>query len=71
MDLNLSASNLLGQLLFGGIGFVAFVYGKKTDSMKPMLIGVALSVYPWFVKGDLWLYSIGIALTVSLFIFRD
>ena len=69
--LDLSASNLIGQLIFGGIGFVAFVYGKKTENIKILLVGVALSVYPWFVKGDLLLYTVGIALTVSLYFLRD
>ena len=64
-------SNLIGGFIFGSIGFVAFVYGKKMSSFKPMLIGVALSVYPYFVPGTVALYEIGTLLTASLYFFRD
>ena len=38
-----SGANLIGGLVFGSIGFVAFVYGKRMHIWKPMLIGLALS----------------------------
>lgn len=64
-------AELFVPLLFGTVGFAAFVYGKKATSWKPMVIGVALMVYPYFIENALLLYSIGIALCVSLFVFRD
>ena len=62
---------LVSGLLFGGIGFVAFMYGKRQASLKAMLIGVLLMVYPYFVANTLASYAIGILLTAALFIFRD
>jgi len=63
--------NLLGGLVFGSVGFVAFMYGKRQASIKVMVIGVALMVYPYFVANTLAMYAIGILLTASLFVVRD
>ena len=49
-------SALLGSLLFGAVGFVAFMYGKKMALWTPMVIGGALMVYPeteWIKAVDL------------------
>lgn len=63
--------NLIGGFLFGAIGFVALVYGKKQGSARPMVIGALLIGYPYFVSNTIALYVVGIILTASLFIFRD
>ena len=63
--------NLIGGFLFGAIGFVAFVYGKRQASARPMVIGALLISYPYFVSNTIALYVVGIILTASLFIFRD
>ena len=62
---------LVSGLLFGSIGFVAFMYGKRQASLKAMLIGVLLMVYPYFVSNTLASYAIGVALTAALFVVRD
>ena len=67
----MTAGNIIGGLVFGSIGFVAFVYGKKLSSFRALGIGVALMIYPYFVRSTVWLYVVGVALTVSLYFFRD
>jgi len=67
---NFSPSNLLAGLIFGSIGFVAFIYGKKIRSFRPMIIGIVLMIYPYFISGTLFLYLIGIVLTASLYFWR-
>ncbi len=69
--MNFSMVNIIAGLLFGGIGFAAFIYGKKESNLKPMVIGVALMIYPYFVESPIFVYAIGAALTAALFIFRD
>ncbi len=64
-------ANLFGQLAFGVIGFGAFMYGKKTGGLRAMLIGVGLMVFPYFIDPTWLLYTIGVALTAALFVFRD
>jgi hypothetical protein len=63
--------NLFASLLFGAIGLAAFVYGKRLGAIKPVVIGIALMAYPYFVSETWLLYGIGAALTASLFFFRD
>jgi hypothetical protein len=43
-------TNLVIDLIFGAIGFVAFYYGRKMELMAPVLIGIALMFYPMFVR---------------------
>jgi hypothetical protein len=68
---NMTAANLIGGLLFGSIGFVAFVYGKRLSLWRPMFLGLALMVFPYFVEATLPLYTIGSAGSVLLFFLRD
>ena len=66
-----SAPNLLAGLLFGSIGFVGFIYGKRTSRLKPMIIGLLLMAYPYFVENTLALCGIGLAGTAALFWLGD
>jgi hypothetical protein len=68
--LNLSAANLIGGFVFGSIGFVAFVYGKRMNLWKPMFLGIALMIYPYFISNDLAMIAIGAIGTVGLFFLR-
>ena len=67
---NFSAANLIGGLVFGSIGFVAFIYGKRMNLWKPMLLGIALMVYPYFVTDDVAMIAIGAIGTAGLFFLR-
>ena len=62
---------LFAGIVFGAIGMAAFVYGRKAGAMKPMLIGIALMVYPYFVSQTWLVYLIGCLLTGSLFLWRE
>ena len=57
-------------MLFGSIGFVAFIYGKRMHVWKPMFLGLALMAYPYFVENDIALFAIG-ASARGAFLFRD
>jgi predicted phage tail protein len=64
-------SNLFGSMLFGTIGFAAFIYGKKAMNWKPMVIGGALMGFTFFVSQTWLVYLLGAGLSAALFIFRD
>jgi hypothetical protein len=68
--LNLSAANLIGGFVFGSIGFVAFIYGKRMNLWKPMLLGIALMIYPYFISNDAVMIAIGAIGTAGLFFLR-
>ncbi len=73
-DLNFlmpSPGNLFGAILFGSIGMGAFVYGKKSGAIKPIIIGILLMIYPYFIPQTWLMYLAGSALTFSLYLFRD
>ena len=59
------------SFVFGGIGFVAFRYGRRMELFPPLVIGLALMVYPLFVASTVWLVAIGAALTLCLWLFRE
>lgn len=67
----LSFANLMAGLIFGSIGFVAFVYGKRMNVWKPMFLGLALMVFPYFIGNTTWLFATGIFGTALLFLFRN
>ena len=68
--INLSAANLIGGLVFGSIGFIAFMYGKRMNLWKPMFLGIALMIYPYFISNDIALIAIGAIGTAGLFFLR-
>ena len=71
MFTSLQTPNLIAGVIFGSIGFAAFIYGKKQSSFKTMMIAVFLMIYPYLVSNVVAVYGIGVALTTALFIFRD
>ena len=66
-----SLAKIAAYVIFGAVGFVAFMYGKKNSSWRPMVIGVALMAYPYFISGTFLLYFIGIILSILLYFWRD
>lgn len=66
-----SPAVIFAAILFSTIGFLAFRHGKREMLWKPMAIGTALMVYPYFVSQTWLLYAIGCALSMGIFIFRD
>ncbi|MDQ2659638.1 MAG: hypothetical protein M3Y03_04385 [Verrucomicrobiota bacterium] len=66
-----SGAEIVANLLFGSVGFVAFVYGKRMHVWKTMFLGLALMVYTYFVSNTVLLFGIGVVLTGCLFVFRD
>ena len=68
---NFSAANLFAGVIFGFIGLGAFIYGKKKALWRPMVIGIILTAYPYFISGTLPVYLIGIVLTTALYFWRE
>ena len=58
---------LFGGFIFGMIGMAAFIYGKKNSAFKPMLIGIILMVYPYFIRNTVVLCLVGLALCAALY----
>jgi len=58
----MDTSSLLWGLIFGAFGFGFFVYGKKQQAIVPLLCGLALMIFPYFVSNVFLLVFIGVAL---------
>ena len=65
----MSIANIFASVIFGSIGFVAFIFGKKQSNFKVLGIGIVLMIYPYFVQNSIALFAIGAVLTILLFIF--
>lgn len=66
----MSTSILLWSLLFSSIGLGFFVYGKKQKAVVPLLSGLGLMIYPYFISSTLLLVAIGVALMVLPYFVR-
>ena len=55
-------ATLLWGVLFGAIGLGFFVCGRKQRAIVPLVCGLALMVFPYFVSGTAWLVLLGVAL---------
>ena len=62
--------NIIGGIIFGIVGWYAFIHGKKEKSWRPMVIGIALMVYPYFVPNAWVAFAIGIGLCAALYFWR-
>jgi len=58
----MNAATLFWGVLFGSIGLGFFVYGRKQRAIVPLVCGLALMVFPYFVSGAVWLVLIGVGL---------
>ena len=53
---------LLWGMLFGSIGLGFFVYGRKQRRVVPLVCGLVLMFFPYFVSNIVLLVIIGIVL---------
>lgn len=66
-----TGANLFASIFFGSIGMAAFVYGKKASAIRPIIIGILLMAYPYFVPETWEVWGLGVLLTAALFVFRE
>ncbi|WP_432723068.1 hypothetical protein R0381_001318 [Jeongeupia wiesaeckerbachi] len=61
---------LFASLFFGLIGLAAFRHGKREMRFEPMLVGVALMVFPYFVSAPWLLFLLGFGLSALYYVRR-
>ncbi len=66
----MSTSSLLWGLLFGSIGLGFVIYGRKQRAVVPLLSGLGLMVFPYFVSNNILLVVIGVLLMAMPYFFR-
>lgn len=65
-----SPATLIWNVIFGAIGLGFFVYGKRQKTVVPLLCGVGLMGFPYFISNSYLLVATGIVLTALPFLFR-
>ena len=68
--MNFELNNIIAGFLFGSIGMVAFVYGKRMSAWTPMFLGLALMAFPYLVENTAGVWILGTGLTMALYFFR-
>lgn len=68
--MSMNTSSLLWGLLFGSIGLGFFIYGRKQRAVVPLLCGLALMVFPYFVANNILLVAIGVGLMAIPYFLR-
>lgn len=63
-------STLLWGLLFSSIGLGFSIYGRRQRAVVPLLCGIALMVYPYFVANVMLLVGIGVVLIAIPYFIR-
>ena len=63
----MTPASLAIGILTGAIGVAYFIYGKRQARFAPLLAGLALCTYPYFVDSVPWSLVIGAALAAAPF----
>jgi hypothetical protein len=66
----LDTSTLLWGLLFGSIGLGFLIYGRKQRAVVPLVCGLALMIFPYFVSNSILLVAIGVVLIAIPYFLR-
>ena len=66
----MDTSSLLWGLLFGSIGLGFLIYGRKQRAVVPLLCGLALMIFPYFVSNTILLITTGMVLIVIPYFVR-
>ena len=63
-------SLLVWGMLFGAIGLGFFTYGRKQKAVAPLVTGIALFIFPYFISNVYALVIVGFALVVLPYFVR-
>jgi hypothetical protein len=62
-----SEASLILSLIFSSIGLGFFMYGKKGKKTTPLICGIGLMIYPYFIDNLYLTILVGIALCLPPF----
>jgi len=54
-----SSAQLIWGMVFGAIGLGFFVYGKKQRAAVPLIVGISLFIFPYFISNVFLLVTVG------------
>lgn len=65
--MDMDFGTLMSAMLIGTFGLGFFVYGKKSQNLLVLGLGLALMIYPYFVHSVLWMWIIAVAVVAGAF----
>lgn len=57
-------------MVFSSVGLGFFMYGRKQRAIVPLVCGLALMIYPYFVSNTMALVAVGSVLSVLPYFLR-
>ena len=67
---SISTAGLFWGLIFGSLGAGYFIYGKKQGAIVPLVCGIVLCIFPYFVANTLLLVLIGVVVAAIPYFVR-
>ena len=61
-------TNLFIGMIISTVGVGYVMYGRRQTKFAPVIAGVVLCIYPYFVDDWVWLIVIGVPLLVAPFL---
>ncbi len=61
-------SNLFFGIVAGAIGMAYLLYGRRQTKLVPVIAGILLCIYPYFIQSWLWLSVVGALLLAAPFV---
>jgi hypothetical protein len=61
-------TTLVIGIITGAFGLAYIVYGRRQAKFAPLIAGVALCVYPYFIDSVVWLCVVGAVLLAAPFV---
>ena len=61
-------TSLLIGIVTGALGLAYIVYGRRQTRFMPIIAGVFLCAYPYFIDSVLWLCVVGALLVIAPFV---
>ncbi len=64
---NLDASTLFASLIWGSVGSVMFLYGKKQQSWTPLGCGLAMVLVSYFIESAVYMSLASLAILAIMY----
>jgi hypothetical protein len=61
-------TTLVIGIITGSLGLAYIVYGRHQTRFMPIIAGVFLCAYPYFIDSVLWLCVVGVLLVIAPFV---
>ena len=64
-------TTLAFSVLFGTIGAGYFIYGKRQQRLIPLIAGIGLCIFPYFIPNSYAMVIVGAILTAAPWFLRE